>query len=71
MFTHLARPIQEGFKIFGLQIPPLIGLIQVLMATMIILVLIYKPEGLLGKNEITGQNLQSLWLKARKKESEL
>jgi len=71
MFTHLARPVQEGIKIFNFQIPPLIGLIQVLMAIMIMLILIYKPEGLLGKNEITGQSLQSLWLKARGKENEL
>jgi branched-chain amino acid transport system permease protein len=69
MFTHLARPVQEGFSIFSLQIPPLIGLIQVLMAIMIFLVLTYKPEGLLGKNEITGQSVQSLWLKVRGKEN--
>lgn len=48
-FIHLARPIQEGFSIFGLNIPPLVGLIQVLMAVMIFLVLMYKPEGILGK----------------------
>lgn len=70
MFTHLARPVQEGFKIFSFQVPPLIGLIQILMAIMIILVLIYKPEGLLGKKEITGQSLQSLWLKTRGKKDE-
>jgi branched-chain amino acid transport system permease protein len=70
MFTHLARPVQEGFNIFSFQVPPLIGLIQILMAIMIILVLIYKPEGLLGKKEITGQSLQSLWLKIRGKKDE-
>jgi hypothetical protein len=62
--------VQEGFNIFSFQVPPLIGLIQILMAIMIFLVLIYKPEGLLGKNEITVQNLQNLWLKARGKEHE-
>ena len=50
-FTHLARPIQEGFKVCGVQIPSLIGLIQVLMAVMIFLVLLFKPEGLLGKTK--------------------
>lgn len=48
-FIHLARPIQEGFRFFGFQIPSLIGLIQVLMAIMIFVVLLYKPEGILGK----------------------
>jgi len=37
---------------------------------MIILILIYKPEGLLGKKEITGQSLHSLWLKTRGKKDE-
>jgi len=71
IFTHLARPVQEGFRIFSLQVPPLIGLIQVFMAIMIILILVYRPEGLLGKNEITGRNLQNLWSKAKGKENEL
>ncbi len=67
MFIHLARPIQEGFTIFSLQVPPLIGLIQVLMAIMIFLVLMFKPEGLLGKNEITGLSLSKVLLKERGK----
>lgn len=68
MFIHLARPIQEGFKIFSLQVPPLIGLIQVLMAIMIFLVLMYKPEGILGKNEITAQSWSKFWLKEKREE---
>lgn len=71
MFTHLARPVQEGFKIFTLEVPPLIGLIQVLMATMMILVLIYKPEGLLGKNEITGHNIRNLWINTKRRGNEV
>jgi len=71
LFTHLARPVQEGFRIFNLQVPPLIGLIQVLMAIMIFLVIMYKPEGIIGKNEITGQSLQSIWLRIKRKEKEV
>ena len=56
-FIHLARPIQEGFKIFNLQVPPLVGLIQILMAAMIFIVLMYKPEGLLGKNGIVSPGI--------------
>jgi branched-chain amino acid transport system permease protein len=52
-FTQLARPIQEGFTLFGLEVPPLIGLIQVLIAMIIILVMIYRPQGLLGRYDIT------------------
>jgi len=52
-FTQLARPVQEGFTLFGLEIPPLIGLIQVLVAMILILVMIYRPQGLLGRYEIS------------------
>ncbi len=52
MFYPSCRPVQEGFKIFSLQVPPLIGLNQVLMAVMKILVLMYKPEGLWGKMKL-------------------
>ena len=57
-FTQLARPIQEGFNLFGLEVPPLIGLIQVFIALIIILVMIYRPQGLLGRYEITRGTLR-------------
>lgn len=45
-FTQLARPIQEGFTLFGITIPSLQGLIQVLIAIMLVLVMIYRPGGI-------------------------
>lgn len=57
-FTHLARPIQEGFSLFGLTVPPLIGLIQVLMAVMVVLVMIYRPQGLVEQREITWERVK-------------
>lgn len=65
-FIHLARPIQEGFKIFNLQVPPLVGLIQILMAAMIFIVLMYKPEGLLGKNGIVSPGILKYKIKKGK-----
>lgn len=65
LFTQLARPIQEGFVLFGLKIPPLIGLIQVFIAMMLILVLIYRPQGILDQHEITWKNIKALFLKRR------
>jgi branched-chain amino acid transport system permease protein len=58
-FTQLARPVQEGFSLFGLEIPPLIGLIQVLIAMIIIIVMIYRPQGLLGRHEITWKTIRA------------
>jgi branched-chain amino acid transport system permease protein len=59
-FTQLARPVQEGFILFGLKVPPLIGLIQVLIAMIIILVMIYRPQGLLGRHEIRWETLHEV-----------
>ncbi len=68
-FTQLARPVQEGFTLFGVEVPPLIGLIQVLIAMMIVLVMIYRPQGLLGRHEITWRTLregfQTVWRKVK------
>jgi len=47
--THLARPIQEGFKLFSYTIPPLMGLIQVLIALILIIVMIFRPEGIIRR----------------------
>ena len=65
LFTQLARPIQEGFVFFGLKIPPLIGLIQVFIAMILILVLIYRPQGILNQHEITWKNIKAFFLKRR------
>jgi branched-chain amino acid transport system permease protein len=46
LFTQLARPIQEGFTLFGVTLPPLQGLIQVLIAIILILFIIYRPDGI-------------------------
>jgi branched-chain amino acid transport system permease protein len=58
-FTQLARPVQEGFSLFGLEIPSLIGLIQVLIAMIIIIVMIYRPQGLLARHEITWETIRA------------
>lgn len=63
-FTHLARPIQEGFVLFGLNVPPLIGLIQVLMALMVVLIMIYRPDGLFGSRELSFDAI-TRWLTGR------
>jgi branched-chain amino acid transport system permease protein len=59
-FTHLARPIQEGFTLFGVTVPSLQGLIQVLIALMLVLVMIYRPAGIFYRepkiNWLIGRN---------------
>jgi len=57
-FTQFAKPIEEGFSVFGLTIPPLIGLIQVFIAMMLILILVYRPQGILNQHEITWHQIR-------------
>jgi branched-chain amino acid transport system permease protein len=65
LFTHLARPIQEGFVLFGLNVPPMIGLIQVLMAVMVILIMIFRPDGLVGSRELTFSSIKCSFARLR------
>jgi len=60
-FTHLARPIQEGFVFLGFNVPPMIGLIQVLMAVMVILIMIFLPDGLFGSGKISLSSIKRLF----------
>ncbi len=59
-FRLLAQPVQEGFSVFGLQIPPLVGLIQVLTAILLVLVLRYRPQGIMGGRELTAERILAL-----------
>ena len=68
-FTQLARPVQEGFSILGLNVPPLIGLIQVLLAGIIILVMIYRPQGFLPQTEITLESFRKAFSAVLRKKS--
>jgi branched-chain amino acid transport system permease protein len=53
VFTELLAPLQEGIKLFGIQFPPMFGLVQVLLAVFLILVMIYRPVGLTGGKEFS------------------
>ncbi len=58
VFTQAAAPIQEGFSLFGMNIPPMYGLVNLLMAIIIILIMIYRPDGIMRSKEI---NLESIF----------
>ena len=49
---ELLQPLQEGMNIMGLEIPRMFGLTQVLLALFLIIVMIYKPKGIMGEKEI-------------------
>ena len=50
--TELLAPMQEGFTIFGISIPPVFGFVNVLMALLLIVIMIYKPRGIMNGREL-------------------
>jgi len=53
IFTQAAAPIQEGFVLFSLNIPPMYGLVNLLMAIIIIVIMIYRPDGIMKGKEFS------------------
>lgn len=52
LFTEVLAPIEEGFNFFGFQVPQALGLTTILLGILLIVVLIKKPEGIMGEREI-------------------
>ena len=50
-FVEVLAPIEEGFIIFGLEIPRMLGFTTLLLAALLILILILRPEGVMGERE--------------------
>jgi branched-chain amino acid transport system permease protein len=59
--TEILLPIQEGFSLFSLQVPPLIGLVNLLMAILLIVIMIYRPDGIMRGKEISYEHISRLF----------
>ena len=53
LFAEILAPIEEGFNFFGFQVPQALGLTTILLGVLLIVVLIKKPEGIMGEREIS------------------
>jgi len=53
LFAEILSPIEEGFNFFGFQVPQALGLTTILLGVLLIVVLIKKPEGIMGEREIS------------------
>lgn len=51
-FTEVLAPVEEGFSIVGLSFPPFLGLTTVLLGIFLIVILITRPQGIIGEKEI-------------------
>ena len=49
--SELLRNLERGFSIGFATVPPLYGASQVVMAVVLILIIVYRPGGLLGESE--------------------
>ena len=49
---ELLVPLESGFNLFGIAVPSLYGLSNIIMAIFLILVIIFRRQGLLGSSEI-------------------
>lgn len=50
--TELLTPLQEGFTIFSMTVPPAFGAINVFTAILLVVIMIYRPKGLMNGKEI-------------------
>jgi branched-chain amino acid transport system permease protein len=56
-FVELLSPIQEGFTLFGFAFPRMFGLVQLLFAVALILILVFRPYGIMGERELSLRSL--------------
>lgn len=52
IFPELLRTVEQGINIFGYSIPPLYGISQIILSIVIVLILVYRPGGIMGRKEI-------------------
>lgn len=51
-FVEILAPIEEGFSFFGLfHVPRMLGFTTLLLAVLLILILVARPQGIMGQNE--------------------
>ena len=60
VLSELLRNLEGGIVIGGLEIPELPGIVQMATAVLILLILIWRPGGLLGNDEAGGFRLSTL-----------
>jgi branched-chain amino acid transport system permease protein len=67
LFVELLSPLQEGFVILGYQLPRMFGLVEVIFSVFLIVILIFRPYGIMGEREVTLQWIMTpiryLWMR--------
>ncbi len=67
IFSEVLRNAERGVNLGFVQIPPVYGASQILMAVIFILLIIFRPEGIMGKRELDFGRLFSFSIQADEK----
>jgi branched-chain amino acid transport system permease protein len=69
-FVEILAPLEEGFSFLGLfEVPRMLGLTTLLLAACMILILVLRPEGIMGNREFNFSRLKAAIFKKRNKDS--
>jgi branched-chain amino acid transport system permease protein len=60
--SEALRRAERGFSFAGIEVPELPGLVQLVVAALIIVVLIFRPAGLFGRRELDDVSGVAAWL---------
>lgn len=72
ILSEVLRNAERGINLGIVQIPPVYGASQILMAVIFILLIIFRPEGIMGKREFDfGRIFSSLKRRVKRKEAAL
>ena len=58
-FAEVLSPFEEGFYFLGIEVPSLLGLTTVLTGVLLICVLIFKREGIMGERELSIEGIKN------------
>jgi len=69
-FIEILAPIEEGFSFLGLfEVPRMFGLTTLLLAAFLIIILVLRPEGIMGNREFSLSRLKAAIFKGRHRNS--
>jgi branched-chain amino acid transport system permease protein len=60
-FAEILAPVEEGFALLGLHVPRMLGLTTLLLAALLIVILIARPQGIMGDKELDLGRIRALF----------
>jgi branched-chain amino acid transport system permease protein len=67
ILSEVLRNAERGINLGIIQIPPVYGASQILMAVIFILLIIFRPEGIMGKRELDFSRIFSFFIRKTKR----